>query len=214
MRDFRICFMGDSYMNGTSDPEMLGWVGRLCQARYDPAHRFTRYELGVRGDTTDGVRARWKSECMARLPEGTDNRVVVQFGLNDLAEVVGSGLRVPFDQSVANAREIVKGVSALYPTLWISLPPVNVACSPMTPSPGFVINFVQDRAIKLNDAYRSIAGELGIDYLDILTPLLASPEYMDGLTKSDRMHCDSHGYQAIADLVDAWEPWDAWFKQS
>ena len=28
----RICFFGDSFVNGTGDDDALGWVGRLCAA--------------------------------------------------------------------------------------------------------------------------------------------------------------------------------------
>lgn len=63
-----------------------------------------------------------------------------------------------------------------------------------------------------NDAFGDLAGELGTEYLDILTPLLADAEYMAALTRADRMHCDSRGYAAMAERVDAWGPWDAWFS--
>ncbi|MBD2326404.1 GDSL-type esterase/lipase family protein [Alkalinema sp. FACHB-956] len=29
-RDRRICFLGDSFINGTGDPDCLGWTGRIC----------------------------------------------------------------------------------------------------------------------------------------------------------------------------------------
>jgi acyl-CoA thioesterase-1 len=212
MNDLRICFVGDSYMNGSGDLELLGWVRRLCRKRYTADRRFTFYELGIRGSTSTDVKSRWESECRVRLPEGTDNRVVLQFGLNDVAEIQGSGVRVEHDESVQNAREIATGVSGLYRTLWVGQPPVNVPCSPMTPSPGFVITFDQDRAITLNEAYRSVAEDLGVPYLDILTPLLAYPEYWAGLTRSDRMHCDERGYDIMAGLVDGWPAWNDWFS--
>lgn len=91
MNGLRICFMGDSYMNGTSDPKMLGWVRRLCH-----------------------------------------------------------------------------------------------------------------RAIELNQAYIELAEELSVPYLDILSPLRANDSYMAGLTQSDRMHCDEHGYALMESTVDAW----------
>lgn len=213
MQDLRICFVGDSYMNGTGDLETLGWVRRLCKLRLTPTQRFTSYELGIRGQTTDGLKDRWQAECAQRLPEGSDNRVVLQFGINDVAEIVDVGVRVPLEQSVHNAREIVTGVAALYPVLWVGLPPANVPCSPMHPSPGLVITFDQDRAIALNDAYRDLAAELKVAYCDIQTPLLADAEYMAGLTKADQMHCDGRGYELMAAVVDQWEPWAAWFRR-
>ena len=30
MNTLRIAFLGDSMTNGTGDPTMLGWVGRIC----------------------------------------------------------------------------------------------------------------------------------------------------------------------------------------
>jgi len=29
MQDIRICYVGDSFVNGTGDPAKLGWTGRL-----------------------------------------------------------------------------------------------------------------------------------------------------------------------------------------
>ncbi len=59
---------------------------------------------------------------------------------------------------------------------------------------------------------RSVAEDLGIPYLDILTPLLADDEYMTGLTRSDHMHCDERGYDIMAGLVDDWPAWNDWFS--
>ncbi|MDG2030454.1 MAG: hypothetical protein P8J45_05555 [Phycisphaerales bacterium] len=57
MNDLRICFVGDSYMNGSGDLELLGWVRRLCRKRYTAHRRFTFYELGVRGATSADVKS-------------------------------------------------------------------------------------------------------------------------------------------------------------
>ena len=88
--------------------------------------------------------------------------MVLQFGLNDVAEIQGSGVRVDHDVSVENAR--------------------------------------------------SVAEDLELPFLDILPPLLADPEYMAGLTRSDRMHCDERGSDIMAGLVDDWPAWNDWFS--
>ncbi len=212
MRDLRICFVGDSYINGSGDEACLGWIGRLCQQRFTRDFRLTFYDLGIRGATTDEIRGRWQQECRARFPDGADNRVVLQFGINDVAEIVGKGRRVEDDASVANAEAIVRGVADLYPALWVGVPPANVACSPMHPSEGMVIDFLQDTAIALNRRYAALAAELGVPYLDIQTPLLANPDYMHSLTQGDRMHCDGSGYAMMAGLVDGWDAWAEWFE--
>ncbi|MDA4847007.1 GDSL-type esterase/lipase family protein [Hoeflea poritis] len=211
MRDLRICFVGDSYINGSGDEQCLGWIGRLCKARFNRQFRLTFYDLGIRGATTDEIRGRWVAECAARFPDGADNRVVLQFGINDVAEIVGSGRRVEEEASVANAEAIAREAASRYPTLWVGVPPANVACSPMRPSEGLEIDFSQETAIALNRRYAELAAKLGVPYLDIQTPLLADKRYMDSLTKGDRMHCDGSGYAIMADLVDKWDAWADWF---
>lgn len=86
MVDLRICFVGDSCMNGSGDPETPGRVRRLCRLRLTPARRFTSYEPGVRGHTTTDIKGRWEAECARGLLEAGDNRVVLQGGINDVAE--------------------------------------------------------------------------------------------------------------------------------
>ncbi|MEX3009813.1 GDSL-type esterase/lipase family protein [Hoeflea sp. TYP-13] len=213
MRDLRICFLGDSYVNGTGDEQCLGWIGRLCKRRFTRQFRLTFYDLGIRGETTDEIRDRWKHECQSRLLEGADNRVVLQFGMNDVAEIVGSGRRVEEDESVKNAESIAREVAGLYPTLWVGLPPANLACSPMHPSEGMVIEFSQETAMALNQRFIALAAKLGIPYLDIQTPLLANHAYMHSLTRGDQMHCDGSGYEIIADVVDNWDAWSNWFQE-
>ena len=58
----RICFVGDSFVNGTGDPECLGWPGRICAAARRAGHDVTYYNLGVRRDTSGDVQARWELE--------------------------------------------------------------------------------------------------------------------------------------------------------
>lgn len=211
MRDLRICFVGDSYINGSGDEGCLGWIGRLCQRRFTREFRLTFYDLGIRGATTDEIRDRWQHECLSRFPEGADNRVVIQFGINDVAEIVGSGRRVEEEQSVKNAEIIASEAAGLYPTLWVGMPPANVACSPMRPSEGMEIDFSQETAVALNRRYIATAARLGVPYLDIQTPLLANSDYMQSLTRGDQMHCDGSGYAIMADLVDNWDAWSRWF---
>ncbi len=102
--DIRICFVGDSYVQGTGDPEYLGWAGRLCVNARRAGHNLTGYNLGVRRETSADIARRWLGECAPRLPAATDNYVLFSFGLNDvtllrlsdgMAEVT-AGLGVPY----------------------------------------------------------------------------------------------------------------------
>jgi len=183
-------------------------VCRTIHARF-PAHPI---DIGIRGETTDLIRARWERERTPRLPSRAGNRIVLQFGINDVAEMTGQGRRVTEGASVEHAAAIVSGAAASYPTLWVGLPPANVACSPIHPGAGLEISCAQEPAIALNRRYKQLAGRFCVAYLDIQTPLLADPAYMDSLTKGDQMHPDGSGYARIAELVDGWKAWASWFE--
>jgi acyl-CoA thioesterase-1 len=64
----RICFFGDSIVNGTGDDDCLGWTGRICSAARHAGHAVTHYNLGIRRDTSANVSARWRQEAERRLP--------------------------------------------------------------------------------------------------------------------------------------------------
>ena len=72
MNDIRICFIGDSYVQGTGDPECLGWAGRLCVTARRDGHEVTGYNLGVRRETSRDIAHRWLSEC--EMPSAGNNR--------------------------------------------------------------------------------------------------------------------------------------------
>lgn len=69
MSDVRICFVGDSFVNGTGDPDYLGWTGRICVRTRQEGHDITYYNLGVRRETSIDIAARWQEEVSRRLPQ-------------------------------------------------------------------------------------------------------------------------------------------------
>ena len=99
--DHRICFVGDSFVQGTCDPEARGWVGRVSAAARQAGFDVTAYHLGVRRDTSREVLARWEAECAARFRADCTKYVVFSFGANDMTHEYGA-LRVSEAESVAN----------------------------------------------------------------------------------------------------------------
>src|SRR5215213_7263788 len=87
-RDVRLCAVGDSYVAGVGDPRALGWLGRVLVRTATAEVSVTAYNLGVRGDSSADVLARWREESSRRWFDGAENRLVVGVGCND----VGSGL--------------------------------------------------------------------------------------------------------------------------
>ncbi len=195
----RICFVGDSFVNGTGDPEYLGWAGRVCAAARRAGRDVTYYNLGVRRDTSGDIAARWEDEVARRLPPDHpeyDPHVVFSFGVNDTTAEGGS-TRLPIERSLDNLRAILTAAKRCYPVLFVGPPPVAGA--------------VQNRRIAaLSADFASVCAELGVSYLAVFSTLSASPTWKREVLAGDGSHPSSGGYAELASVVGAWEPWRAW----
>ena len=122
----RICFFGDSFVNGTGDDDGLGWVGGVVARARQGGRNVTAYNLGIRRDTSADVDARWMREARLRLPLEHDCRLVFSFGANDCMAGDGDGSpQVKPTDSIANARTILQAARDWLPTLMIG--PASVA---------------------------------------------------------------------------------------
>ena len=197
----RICFVGDSFVNGTGDPDCLGWAGRVCAAARRAGRDVTYYNLGVRRDTSADVAARWEREVAPRLPPDHpefEPRVAFSFGVNDTT-AEGSGTRVAVERSLRNLRAILAAAQRRYPVLFVGPPPVASAA--------------QNRRIEaLSANYAGVCAELCVPYLAVF-PALSSPStWMREVAVGDGSHPGAGGYAELAGLVSAWEPWRAWLQ--
>lgn len=194
--DIRICFVGDSFVNGTGDPDYLGWTGRVCitarQSRYD----LTSYNLGVRRDTSTDIAKRWHDECLRRLPDSCEGRIVFSFGVNDTTVEDGVS-RVSTEHSLINAREMLSTSVSFYPTLMVGPPPIADADQ-------------NRRTQHLSEQFRLVAEEVGVPYLDVFSPLERSATWMHEVVQIDGAHPQAGGYVELASLVQAWSAW--WFS--
>jgi lysophospholipase L1-like esterase len=212
-KDLGLAFIGDSYVNGSGDSGCLGWIGRLCKKRFNPPPRLWFYDLGIPGELTDSLRLRWEAEVARRYPPPPNMHVVLMCGLNDTAEVIGSGVLLPPAQTISNAEAIVRRAKEKYPILWIGMPPVNQQMSPMRVNEEITMVFDQQRAIAVNEAMGLSAAQMGVPFLDILTPLLQSRDYMESQTEGDGLHPSARGYEIISERVDDWPAWQSWFSK-
>lgn len=208
----RICFIGDAFTAGAGDETVLGWVGRVVLAEWERNHDVTIYNLGVRGDSTRTILRRWRRECEARLPHDANGRLVFMFGGNDAKEVVGAGVEVPVEESVANARTIIAEATAWCPTLWISLIPMSETRPYPRLLPGAPdYRFDNRRQAEYTRCYADVARELAVPFLDIHTPLLNDPDWQLLTQAGDGSNPSAAGYAKIAALISAWPAWRAWF---
>jgi acyl-CoA thioesterase I len=193
----RICFIGDSFVNGTGDDDYLGWVGRLCSEARQRGTDVTAYNLGIRRDTSADIAARWLSEAKARLPLEQDGRLVFSFGANDCVCEHAGRPRVPPDDSMASAAAILGAAKVWLPTLMIGPPPL-------------VDREVNRRIASLSARIAALCGELGVPFLSPFEALLGSGVWIGEAKQGDGAHPNRGGYAILADLVSQWPAWRAW----
>lgn len=189
-----ICFLGDSTVQGTGDTLALGWVGRLAQASFalDPARAtaLTLCNLGLRGDCSLRVAARWREEATRRQRPGQGLALVFSFGAADRPQ------QVPFADAVAATRDLLREAQALTGpgrTLFVAPPPSS--------TPEWAA-----RNRELGQLLLGVCAEVGVPGFDLFTPLAASPPYMAALAKGDAIHPGAEGYAEMAGLLAAWPP--------
>jgi lysophospholipase L1-like esterase len=193
----RICFIGDSIVNGAGDDDALGWVGRVVAAARHRGRDVTAYNLGIRRDTSADVAARWSREARARLPADCDGRLVFSFGTNDCVSTT-DGPRVAHGASVANAEAILDAARRWLPTLMVG--PAIVADDPVANA----------RIVALSGDYAALCARLAIPYLEICHVLAASPAWTEEALAGDGAHPKSAGYAVLAAAVSEWPPWVGW----
>lgn len=185
-----VCFIGDSLTQGIGDELALGWVGRLARESFlkDPGRRqsLTVCNLGLRGDTSTRIAARWREETGRRRRPGEAMAFVFSFGAAD------GKFDLPGEESLAAAREILSGAAALGETLYVSPPPAFDAAW-------------SGHIRTLGAQVRDLCAELGVPAFDLHAPLAAEPAYMASLA-TDGIHPDAAGYERMAELLRGWPP--------
>jgi lysophospholipase L1-like esterase len=202
----RICFIGESFVNGTGDPECLGWTGRICIDANNKGYDITYYNLGIRREISNQLKQRWLPEVSLRLPKEYDGRVVFSFGVNDTVMENGK-TRVDLAESIAIcssssseaiAREILSQAQQLYPVLMVSPPPVGDA--------------IQKQIIaNLSRHFAVLCQQLNLPYLNVFPILENSNIWMNEIKNYDGAHPRAAGYAEFAQIVQNWDAWQNWF---
>lgn len=193
--DIRICFIGDSYVQGTGDPECLGWAGRLCVQARHTGHNVTGYNLGVRRETSTDIARRWQAECEPRLLPSTENYVIFSFGANDVSLVDGQQ-HVGEDDTIANLHVMLDNARTRYRTLMVGPPPTDDADH-------------NARLARLSERMRDVAGRLDVPYVATLPALIDDRTWLDEVRDNDGAHPRAAGYARLARIVATSGAW--WF---
>ena len=190
----RICFVGDSFVNGVGDDDGLGWAGRLCATARRSGHDVTRYDLGVRGNTSAQIAERWEREVEARLRLREDGRVVFSFGSNDGVQGID-----PL-HTLAHADAILSRARSLWPSLMVGPLPVGAAPADV-------------RIDALCRSLATLSADRGVPYLRVYE-VGTSEVFRREAALDDGAHPNRGGYAALADTIAAWEAWTSWFPRA
>ncbi|MFJ9611472.1 GDSL-type esterase/lipase family protein [Kitasatospora sp. NPDC101176] len=186
--DTRICFLGDSFVQGLGDPEFRGWAGRALQAC---AADVTAYNLGVRRNTSTDVLHRCWAEVEARTVPGADHRLVVSVGSNDATESPSGGPRVPPDRTRANLAALLDGARDRgHGALVVGPPPVVMGGARQL-----------ERMLALVPLLAEVCAERAVPFVDVTRALAGNPAWVAEATAGDGAHPGAGGYAALAELV-------------
>ncbi len=191
-----VCFIGDSFVNGTNDPHCLGWAGRLAAAARRKGHALTYYNLGVRRETSADIAARWQAEIGPRLPPTCHPHLVFSFGANDTAFDTGSR-RIDEGETLEHAQTILRTARELGAVLMIGPPPV-------------ADKEHNERIARLSRQLGTVADGAGVRFLPVFDHLVQDETWMREVAASDGAHPGAEGYTQLAAIVGSWQHW--WFR--
>jgi acyl-CoA thioesterase I len=191
-----LMFFGDSHTVGVGDEEGLGWTGRVVAAALTEGIPTTSYNLGVRGETSADVAARWRAEARPRLPDEGDPRVVLAFGVNDASLREGQP-RCSQEQSLLSLEEVLLGAQGLGLRRFVV-------------GPAAIDDEAEnDRIAELSYAYRILCARHRVPFVPLVEELRRSEVWRREITAGDGTHPGAAGYAEIARLVLAggWLDW-------
>lgn len=192
-----VMFCGDSHTVGTGDPDALGWTGRVAGAAIAAGIPLTSYNLGVRGETSVEVAARWRAETEPRLPDdGSEARAVFAFGVNDVASRDGS-LRCSREESLEALESVLDDAAEL-------------EMRPLVIGPAAIDDEdANNRIVALSAAFGGLCEQRGVLFVPLAEGLLQSHLWRQEVAAGDGAHPGAYGYMEIARLVLAagWLDW-------
>jgi len=199
-----LCF-GDSITLGCNDSQGLGWPGRLGRGHERAGRHLAVYNLGINGDTSQDIAARWRHETRARSRDEI-GLLLFAFGFNDAARANGGDCQVDLSSSVKRAREMLTAAKTLSRVLWIGPTPLDEAVNPLQTE--YACWDMRNADIeRYDEAYAALANDIGVDYLRLFPAYRQSRRYTAALVAGDRVHPGDDGYAMIAESIAAWDAW-------
>lgn len=192
-------FFGDSITYGEYDGVFGGWVDivkRYALQKYNEgSNELILYNLGIGGETTEGLVKRISHEMEARnSPEG--NIVFISYGANDLAIKEGVQAVIP-ERFKANILTAIQKAKEYADDIYlISILPIAEKIDGITVTSGKLRS--TGELLKYNKILKEIADENALYFLDFYSRFIDDKEV---LLSRDGIHPNEKGYGTMAEMV-------------
>nr|WP_315033878.1 GDSL-type esterase/lipase family protein [uncultured Chryseobacterium sp.] len=193
-------FFGDSITYGEYDGVFGGWVDILKRYALQKFHEgngdeLILFNLGIGGETTEGLIKRMPHELSARnSPDG--NLVFLAYGANDLAIKDGDYIVSPeiFKNNIETAIQHAKEFSnAIY---LVSILPISRKIDGVVVGSGKLRT--NDEVVVYNQMIKNIAADHSLLYIDFYSAFLEDKEI---LLSADGVHPNEKGYGMMAEIA-------------
>jgi acyl-CoA thioesterase-1 len=192
-------FFGDSITYGEYDGIFGGWVDILkryaLQKFNEGSKELILYNLGIGGETTEGLLKRLPHEISARNA-ADGNIIFLGYGANDLAVKDGAQMinREQFKNNIVNAvRHAKQYAEEIY---LVSILPFSDRVDGITAASGKLRTNME--VLAYNQILKDIADEYTIQYIDFHTAFLLDKEI---LLSRDGVHPNEKGYGLMAETA-------------
>lgn len=192
-------FFGDSITYGEYDGVFGGWVDILkryaLQKFHEGSNEVIIYNLGIGGETTDGLIKRIPHELSARnSAEG--NIVFMAYGANDLAIKEGTQMVAPAHFK-ANIQSAIQSAKQFTNDVYlVSILPFSKNVDGVQVASGKLRT--NDEVMIYNKILQDIALENSFIYIDFYTAFLEDKEI---LLSQDGVHPNEKGYGMMAEIA-------------
>lgn len=193
-------FFGDSITYGEYDGVFGGWVDILKRYALQKFHEgngdeLILFNLGIGGETTEGLLKRMPIELSARN-SADGNLVFISYGANDLA--IKDGIQVVEPETFKN--NIIKAVQHAKEfsnnVYLVSILPVSKKIDGVVVGSGKLRT--NEEVIAYNQILKDITANHSLIYIDFYSALLEDKEI---LLSADGVHPNEKGYGMMAEIA-------------
>jgi len=202
MKLINVFAFGDSITYGARDAVNGGWASQLriyLDQRSDPNEgpKYYTYNLGISGETTDGLLKRFPREAEARIDPGEENVILFAYGANDAAwlpkesrfNVALERFRSNLMEAVAQARKLSARI------LLLNITPV---IDRLTANREYRSR-LNEYVVKYNQVLGELAEKEGLILIDINSAFMKAR--VEGMLSEDGLHPNEKGHQLILKAV-------------